>query len=396
MFRDEMMSAGRQGLQGFGVAVSFPFCLLVLAGLLLQSAPAPAADFSVGDGGSLRINDGARSFQLGGRVRLNTVFYDQDVAHLPTGYEMDQALLNMRADMGDGWSMNVGYEFVDRTLFDTSLTKSGLPIGDLTIGQFRPQVGLFDGGAWIIFNQRSMVEAALTIPRTLGLGLEGSAGRISYGLAINSDPIDRRTPGDPLRYSGRLVVRPAPASWGVFHVGLNAIHQEMGDSQVSRIGVDPVAALADTPRLLEAVQNYAKSRDVLGAEALWKSGPLTLQSEYMRARIDSPGFPELDGYYVQGTYLIGAERRYADRGATVGRPFLFHPPAGAWEFGLRYDTLDLTNAGGGAAENVGLAIVRYFNNPLRLGTTVTHSKIEKGLNGDESIVSVQIRMQWFL
>jgi len=368
-----------------------------LIGLTGWTAAAGAAEVSIGDGGSLRVADGQRNFLIGGRLRLGTVFYEEDVTDLPTGLEMEQALLQIRTDFGNGWMVNFSYEFVGEALFDNSVTYSGFEVGNIQVGQFRPQIGLFDGGAWTIFNQRSMIEQALTIQRTLGVGLEGAKGPVSYSLAVNGDSIDDDTPGDdPLKYSGRLVVRPLPGTWDTFHVGVNGIYWETPESRINSFETNPIATLDDTPTLLSVEQVAADYRRILGGEVLWVHGPWSAQSEYMHARVDSPGEPEIDGYYVQGAYIVGAERRYSQESATIGRPFLRDPAAGAWEFALRYDTVDFSSASGGSSDNVAFAIVRYFSNPLRLGTSITRSSIKGGLNGDEDIVSVHLRLQWFL
>ncbi len=397
MYRVESASRGVPRTVGYACSVRSLSGFAILLGLAGLAADAGAAEFSVGEGGSLRVVDGERTFQLGGRARMGAAFYDEDVTDLPSGLELDLVLLNLRAELGAGWLLNAGYDFVGKSLFDVSVTRSGFAFGDIQVGQFRPQVGLFDGGAWIIFNQRSMIEQALAIPRTVGLGLEGRKGPLSYSVAVNGDAADNDTPGDdPLKYSGRLIVRPLPGTRDVFHVGVNAIYQETPETRVNRFAADPIAILEDTPTLLEVQQTAADNRKVLGGEALWMHGPWSAQSEYMHARVDSPGEPEIDGYYVQGTYILGAERRYSEQSATVGRPLLHDPAAGAWEFGLRYDTVDFSSAGGGSSDNVGLVIIRYFSNPLRLGTSLTHSAIRGGLNGDEDILSLQIRLQWFL
>jgi phosphate-selective porin OprO/OprP len=390
MLPDASSAAGRRGAH-WGLKAG------VLGGLLAWAATTGAAEVTIGDGGSLRVVDGQRTFQIGGRIRMGTVFYDEDVTDLPTGVEIDQALLSLRADLGNGWMVNLSYEFVGGVLFDNSVTYSGFSAGDIQVGQFRPQIGLFDGGAWILFNQRSMIEQALTIPRTVGVGFEGRQGPVSYSLAVNGDSVDANTPGDdPLRYSGRLVLRPLPGTWDVFHVGLNGIYQETPETRINRFRVEPVSTLEDAPTLLQAVQSDADAREVWGGEVLWMHGPWSAQTEYMHARVDAPGDPEIDGFYVQAAYILGAERRYSEQSATVGRPFLRDPAAGAWEFALRYDTIDMASAGGGSADNMGLAIVRYFSNPLRLGASVTHSSIDGGVNGNEDILSVHLRLQWFL
>jgi phosphate-selective porin len=365
--------------------------------LLFTGVAAGAGDFSVGDGGSLRLMEGENTFQLAGRAVIGAASFRHDVTPLPSGLEMDLVLLAARANFGNGWNINVSYDFNGNSFFDTSITKSGLPIGAIQLGQFRPQVGLYDGGAWSIFAQRSMIEQALAIPRTLGVGLEGGAGPFSYSFAVNGDQIGKDTPGrDPLKYSTRLVYRPAPPSWGTFQIGINGIHQETPETRINKVSVNPVPALDATPALLKVAQSSADARDAVGGEVLWSKGPLTLQSEYMLASVKAPGTPQFEGYYAQGTYAIGSHRDFSEDSGTFGRPHLWNPAAGAWELALRFDAINLASAGGGSADNASLAIVRYFSNPLRVGATFAHSSIRNGLNGDESVNSIQLKAQWFL
>jgi phosphate-selective porin len=365
--------------------------------LVSTGTAARAADFSVGDGGSLRLIEGENTFQLAGRAVIGAATYSHDVTPLSSGLETDLVLLAARAHFGHGWNINVSYDFNGQSFFDTSITKSGLPIGAIQVGQFRPQVGLYDGGAWSIFAQRSMIEQALAIPRTLGVGLEGGIGPVSYSFAANGDQIGNDTPGrDPRKYSTRLVFRPAPPSWGTFQVGINGIHQETPDTRINKVSVNPVPALDETPTILAVSQSSADARNVVGGEVLWSKGPWTVQSEYLHAAVQSPGSPHFEGYYAQGTYAIGAHRDFSRDSGTFGRPQLWNPAAGAWELALRYDTIDFASAGGGAADNVSLAIIRYFSNPLRVGATFAHSSIRSGLNGDEAVSSIQVKAQWFL
>lgn len=384
------------GRHGYHPALEFTRVGLLTA-LLLAGMAASAADVSMGDGGSIRVVDGEKTFQLAGRAVVGAATYDHDVTPLEPGLEMDLVLLAARANFDNGWSVNVSYDFNGSAFFDTSITKSGLAIGAIQVGQFRPQVGLYDGGAWTIFAQRSMIEQAVAIPRTLGVGLEGGAGRVSYSFAVNGDQIGQETPGrDPRKYSTRLVARPAPPSWGIFQIGINGIHQETPESRLSKASVNPVPALDATPALLKVSQASADARNTVGGEVLWSKGPWTLQSEYLHAAIDAPGTPQFHGYYAQGTYALGTHRDFSTDSGTFGRPHLWNPAVGGWELALRFDAINLAAAGGGSADNASLAIIRYFSNPLRVGATIAHSSIRNGLNGDENVNSIQVKAQWFL
>jgi len=362
-----------------------------------MATTAGAADLSFGDGGSIRVSDGEHAFQLAGRAVMGAAIYERDVTPLEPGVDMDLALLAARANFGNGWNLTVSYDLHGDSFFDTSLTKSGLAIGALQLGQFRPQVGLFDGGAWIIFAQRSMIEQAVAIPRTLGLGLEGGRHRFSYSLAVNGDQIGQETPGrDPLKYSTRWVFRPAPASWGTFQVGVNGIYQQTPETGLHKVSVNPIPSRDVTPVLLKVTNPHADYRTVAGGELLWARGPWTLQSEFMVASVNAPESPRFHGHYAQAVYAIGANRDFSEDSGTLGRPHLWNPAAGAWELAVRHDAIDLGSAGGGAAQNWSLAIVRYFSNPLRVGATFARSSITGGLNGDEVVKSIQFKAQWFL
>jgi phosphate-selective porin OprO/OprP len=369
-----------------------------MATVAIPVAAAFAVEVAVGEGGSVEFRAGEQSLRLGGRVRIDAGFFDDETTDFPGGIRNNQTLLLLQGRRSDAWSLALGYEFIGEQFLNLFVERSGLPIGDLRIGQFRPQVGLFPGGTWITFNHRSTVEQALALPRLVGVGLNGAAGRLTYSASASGDQIDGDSEGDaPFRGAARLAMRIGRDPEAPMQVGLTLVERQTDATRKVSFSANLGIQLDGTPKLLRATQSATDHYRLAVLEGLWMDGPLSLQGEYMRAALDAPGSPVVDGFYAQVVYfLTGDTRHYAIDNATIGRPILKDAVRGAWEVGLRFERLDLQPVGGGRADNVAVAINHYFSNPLRLTTTLTHASIDDGVNGDERVFSCHLRLQWFL
>jgi phosphate-selective porin OprO/OprP len=127
----------------------------------------------------------------------------------------------------------------------------------------------------------------------------------------------------------------------------------------------------DGARLISTGAINARHASTLGFEAAGEYGPLFLQSEYERFRIerrDAPAGvtdPEFSGWYVEGSWsLTGEQRRYntatfAFDGPAVDHPFSLKDGTwGAWELTGRYADIDLNYHAGAAGTAPGADAVR--------------------------------------
>jgi phosphate-selective porin OprO/OprP len=124
---------------------------------------------------------------------------------------------------------------------------------------------------------------------------------------------------------------------------------------------------------------------MFGVEGAWRSGALTVQTEYLRSRVnrDGDGDPMFKGAYVQLAWVVTGEvRPYDTATATFGaltpdRPVEWSPEQwsldelGALELAARYSWLDLEN------KDVDGGVMRSLN--LGLGWTLNSwTKIQLG------------------
>jgi phosphate-selective porin len=81
-------------------------------------------------------------------------------------------------------------------------------------------------------------------------------------------------------------------------------------------------------------------------EGLLNRGPLSVVSEYARARVDSPasGDPTFWGEYVTVAYVLTGEHRPYDQKVAYARRILPQGRWGAWEVFARYSHIDLDEA----------------------------------------------------
>jgi phosphate-selective porin OprO/OprP len=85
----------------------------------------------------------------------------------------------------------------------------------------------------------------------------------------------------------------------------------------------------------------------VGAEALWVTGPIKVQAEYMKTDVQRyGGFSDFtgDGFYVSGLWNISGESWGYKSGVPVTN-LPDDPTKGLWQLGLRYDTIDLNDGG---------------------------------------------------
>ncbi|WP_132999355.1 OprO/OprP family phosphate-selective porin [Luteimonas arsenica] len=213
-----------------------------------------------------------------------------------------------------------------------------------------------------------------------GHNLDNDAGGAGYGA---------RAWWVPLRDEGRLL-----------HLGLSHVDRDTRADQLrlrARPNADMAAvrlvdsgALADVDRLATT-----------GLEAMWIQGPLKLQGEYYLAsadRIGAGGY-DVDGGYASLLWAPGSEG-WGYRG---GLPRTTVDGAGLWQFGLRYDLLDLDDGAvrGGRMQAWTLGVNWYWRENAKLMLNyvdVASRRAGPGsgevLHDDPSIVEARVQLHW--
>jgi phosphate-selective porin OprO/OprP len=150
--------------------------------------------------------------------------------------------------------------------------------------------------------------------------------------------------------SGRVTGLPWYEDEGskLLHLGFSYSHS-FSDGEV-RYRSRPEAHLSPV-RFVDTGSFAADNVDVINPEIAFVHGPFSLQGEYYRAFVDSSvqDDPELDGFYVEGSYFLTGEHRVYKKSAAAFdrvRPaenFDASGSWGAWQVALRYSQVDLSD-----------------------------------------------------
>jgi phosphate-selective porin OprO/OprP len=94
----------------------------------------------------------------------------------------------------------------------------------------------------------------------------------------------------------------------------------------------------------------ADSGMLYNLEGSWRKGPYWVAAEYVSNSIDAPplGDPTFDGYHVTASWILSGEmRQYRKNNGILGpvpvAKSVYQGGWGAWEVGIRYSDLDLTD-----------------------------------------------------
>ena len=167
------------------------------------------------------------------------------------------------------------------------------------------------------------------------------------------------------------------------HVGLSYSHRNYLDDLV-RFRAEPEIDLA--PNFVDTGLINANDSHLLGLEFAVLAGPLSLQTESVRASVNSVDFGNLDfgaSYVTLSWFATGEDRPY-DR--STGRFRRVHPKRdfltdgsqkgpGAWEVVLRYSKLDIDDEtlNGGVLRGTTLGVNWYLRRNIRVAFNLVDS-----------------------
>ena len=321
--------------------------------------------------------------RIGGRIYVDFVNYFEDKNDLgPDG----AGLRTLQID-ADG-------RFSDKWLYRAS-------IGGLTSG------GRFDGSgaylddayvafvdakdAWLFgqqdepFSLEQMTSSAATtfmeraLPnalapgKTVGVSFRTTRNQWAMSAGLFGNDLATTKDGGALGYgfTGRVVLRPQGAGDRMYHLGGSVSYRSIPSDRSVYFRSRPESGLTDVRYV-----NTGNTLDVdhvkrLGLEAAFRSGPLSLQSEYMMASVDrGSGFDDsrFYGWYVYVSWFLGGgSREYLADEAIFAYPKV-HSKWGAVELGARYSMLNLNDGSiaGGLERNLTFGINWYLSRKIRL------------------------------
>lgn len=142
-----------------------------------------------------------------------------------------------------------------------------------------------------------------------------------------------------------------------------------------------------------------------GLEAAAVFGPVSFQGELMQAEVDGASAggddPTLDGFYVYASYFLTGESRPYRRANGVfdrvkpNRICEKGGGSGAWELGLRYTSLDFSEATAAdqTMDDITAGVNWYPNAFTKVQLNVIQSQLERGTLDEDAIITM-LRFQF--
>jgi phosphate-selective porin OprO and OprP len=388
---------------------------------LMNSAEAervlePVALTNFYDNGYLVMSsaDGAYKYWLDGRVNLDAATYSGAANRLPSGFEVRRARIGLKATIARNWLAELDVDFADNgvEIKDLWAGYAGFRNSVIRFGNHKSPFG-FDSltsSKNIIFIERAYVDS-WGPDRRLGLSYSRWGRNWQFATGVFGQPAGDFNDKDSLtgggagtsqqpNFVGRVSFAPLLQGRNALHLGLAAAHMKPDVEKIATSGSD-LPDRVNASRLIKfdsraethvsrakflstGDMKYVGSYDLLGAELAGVFGPVTVQSEYQRAKVNRIRTSvanlrdhTFDGYYGQVSWFVtGDSRPYSASEGEFGR-IIPTRKFGAIEVGLRYSTLDLNDPTavnpilGGSADNITAGVTWFLNANHKIMFNVT-------------------------
>ncbi len=378
-------------MKGLGYSTALLLAVSPLA--LTQQAQAKKAD--------------TPSIEIGGRVQVDYETFDgvHTVHEDDDELSLRRARLKLQAKLNKQFSskIQISYDEKDNEweTKDVYLRYRAGKFADITLGQFKEAFGLenLTSSKNISTLERSVVTQALPSGRNVGLGLSKATKKYSWavgGFDISEDQDDDTIYALTARYT----FSPINSKGRVLHFGVAGSWREGSEKQY-RIN-ERAEVFSGDKVVTNDKKLQADTIQLLGLEAAWVDGPLSLQGELSTQSIEvTPDSNDEDstytGYYLLGSYfLTGESRRYKKGRFSSIKP---KNKSGAWELVARYSVLNAEdNDRGNEVNNLVLGVNYYLNKQVRFLFNYTHTELSEPLlrEGDsiDTGDAVAIRAQY--
>ena len=376
-------------------------------------------DFKVSwkEGLNFETADKQFSLKVQGRIMYDVVLpdADDDLEAAVGDFDPTVGFRRLRVEMGGTVFENIIYQntidfsATPHQLKDNFIGLKGLP-GNSTVqvGYFKEPVGLEEltSSKYITFMERSTATNAFAPAHNMGFMVSGNAMEDRLSWAVG-DFTDHATNGvGPVQFQHNFAGRVCGApildkdKKQVLHLGLS-LQDRSPETENDRFRVRP--EMPFVPRTLDTGTISVDSEFILGLEAAWVSGPISIQGEYFTADIDDHpdapgGSPTFSGYYLQASYwLTGESRPYSKGTFSRVKPkseFTTKGGTGALELKARYGFCDLEDDGinGGEGDDITVGANWHLNSNTRVMLEyVTHDADLAG--GSAGVSAVQMRFQ---
>lgn len=304
----------------------------------------------------IKTDDGW-SFKPRGRIlydfnNLSSVPSTIDIAGEGFSNEARRVRLGVQGTIPGGFGYKFEADFLDGVeITDAYLDykSGGLTV---TVGQHNSFQGLeeLSSSNDTSFIERSAFTDAFGFQRKVGVSAAYTAGDLLLQGGVFTDNIEDLDDGnDSIGFDGRVVFAPKLGD-AQLHLGGSVHWMDLGDTIDSvRYRQRPLIHSVDT-RFINTDNISAEEQLTYGLEAAVISGRFHAAAETHWAKVSRPGLvnPTFFGGSIEaGLFLTDDKREYKGgvfKGVKVKNP-LGSGGSGAWQVNVRYDRLDLTDAG---------------------------------------------------
>jgi phosphate-selective porin OprO/OprP len=377
------------------------------ASVTAVAAAAPASGTQIAWKGAPELTgEGGWSFKPRGRMQFDagTVSSPAGIndASLGFGSELRRAYIGFDGKMPGGFGyraeIDVAASAVEVT--DLYLTYQASKDVGLTVGQHKPFWGLEEltSDLFTSFTERAAMNTAFGFERRLGASASYAKGPVLLQAGAFTDNVAdlNNDENNSVSLDGRAVFAPKVGN-GQLHLGGSVHWHDLNDSAASlRYRVRPFIHTPDV-RFIDTGNIGATSEMGYGLEAAFIQGPFHATGEAHWQRVNRPGAladPTFFGGYAEvGMFLTGGDTR-GYKGGAFDRVKPKHPVgqggAGALQINLRYDYLDLIDAGiiGGKQDGYDLGLVwnptDYLRFLMSYGHVVYSDAAIAAANGDRN------------
>jgi phosphate-selective porin OprO/OprP len=364
------------------------------------------SDFRVFYQGGIRFEaaDGSFAAKMGGRIQWDSAYVGNNQAlesalgtPLEDGTEFRRTRLYISGTVHEEVDFKAQYDFAggSASFKDVYIAFRNFPVGTLKAGQFKEPFSLEEltSSNSITFLERSLANT-FAPSRSTGLQLSDHVdGRFTWAAGVfrDSNSQGKQTADGELNVTGRVtgLVFHEDDGRELLHLGASASLRSPNSDSASW-SARPESHLAPTFASTGAMAT--DSATVMGVEAAWVSGPLSLQGEYVQAKNDlvAGGDATFGGYSVQGSmFLNDSYRVYDPKSGAFKGPKIDGDDA--LEAKLRFSSLDLTDGPvtGGEMTAITAGLNWYLNDNARLMFEV----VSADLDGVDSTLIGQVRCQ---
>jgi phosphate-selective porin OprO and OprP len=339
-----------------------------------------------------------------GRIHLDAASYNDDTRDLHDTIRVRRARIGVQGNHGDDWSYLSEIDFAENGVDfkDMWLRYNDILSGRIQIGQFKVPFSLeqLTSSNSITFMERSQVDM-FAPSRRLGIGWHRNSARYTVNLMGFGQEIGLGDGGDEgVGAAARVTFLPVSTDNGLFHLGFAVANYEPENSnnETMRFRQRPESRPDGTRLIDTGVITDVDSTLSYGIEAAWRGGPVSLQAEYMNARVKRNGFdnPSFDGWYVNLSYFITGDMRGYSNGV-FGGPSIRNADRGAWELALRYSETNLDDDVilGGKMENATLGLNWYARSNVRfMFNYINVSSTRQGVKDDPSILQLRTQVSF--